>query len=62
MAHEEEFEPAMFGDDEDALGSLDETDRTAEERRPWEFDLPASGVTPGRASRPVDPAAHSSHR
>ena len=57
VAHEEEFEPAMFGDDQDALGSLDETNRTAEERRPWEFDLPASGVTPA-VSRPVDPAAH----
>ncbi len=38
-AHDEEFEPAMFGDDEVALGSLDETDDTDVERRPWEFDL-----------------------
>jgi CDP-diglyceride synthetase len=42
VAQEEEFEPAMFGDDEDALGSLDETNRTDVERRPWEFDLPSS--------------------
>jgi CDP-diglyceride synthetase len=59
VAHEEEFEPAMFGDDREALGSLDESNRTAEERRPWEFDLPASGSTPA-VSRPasVDPSAH----
>jgi phosphatidate cytidylyltransferase len=44
VAHEEEFEPAMFGDDEAALGSLDETDRTDVDRRPWEFDLPSSGA------------------
>ncbi len=42
VAQEEEFEPSMFGDDEDALGSLDETNRTDAERRPWEFDLPSS--------------------
>ena len=53
VAHDEEFEPAMFADDEVALGSLDETDDTAPERRPWEFDLdsgPASatGQTRGR--------------
>ncbi|HWD52163.1 MAG TPA: phosphatidate cytidylyltransferase [Acidimicrobiales bacterium] len=52
VAQEEEFEPAMFGDDEDALGSLDETNRTDVERRPWEFDLPSS-ETPrvGRSRR-----------
>src|ERR1035437_9508164 len=44
VAHEEEFEAAMFGDDEAALGSLDETDRTDVDRRPWEFDLPSSGA------------------
>jgi len=44
VAQEEEFEPSMFGDDEDALGSLDESNRTDIERRPWEFDLPASGT------------------
>jgi len=43
VAHEELFEPAMFGDDEVSLGSLDETDRSDAERRPWEFDFePAS--------------------
>ena len=48
MAHDEEFEPAMFGDDEVALGSLDETDSTDADRRPWEFDL--DSVRPGAAS------------
>jgi len=42
VAHDEEFEPAMFGDDEVALGSLDETDDTDTVRRPWEFDLDPS--------------------
>ncbi|HEX3460365.1 MAG TPA: phosphatidate cytidylyltransferase [Acidimicrobiales bacterium] len=42
LAHDEEFEPSMFGDDEEALGSLDETNRTDIDRRPWEFDLPSS--------------------
>ncbi len=41
VAHDEEFEPAMLADDEVALGSLDETDGTDVERRPWEFDLDA---------------------
>jgi CDP-diglyceride synthetase len=31
----------MFADDEVALGSLDETDSTDVDRRPWEFDLDA---------------------
>jgi CDP-diglyceride synthetase len=39
VAQDEEFEPSMFGDDAVALGSLDETDSTDAERRPWEFDL-----------------------
>ena len=47
-AHDEEFEPAMFGDDKVALGSLDETDSTDADRRPWEFDL--DSVRPGAAS------------
>jgi CDP-diglyceride synthetase len=52
VAQEEEFEPSMFGDDEDALGSLDETNRTDVERRPWEFDLPSSGTPAvGRSRR-----------
>jgi CDP-diglyceride synthetase len=52
LAHDEEFEPSMFGDDEAALGSLDETNRTDVDRRPWEFDLPSS-ETPavGRSRR-----------
>lgn len=39
VAHEEEFEPSMFGGEHAGLGSLDESDRGATERRPWEFDL-----------------------
>ncbi len=42
VAHEEIFEPAMFGDDQVALGSLDETDASDVDRRPWEFDLDPS--------------------
>jgi len=38
-AHEDEFEPAMFGEEALPLGSLDESDSTDVERRPWEFDL-----------------------
>ena len=56
VAHEEEFEPAMFSDDRASLGALDETDDTDEERRPWEFDL--SSVKPGQpgpASLSADP-------
>jgi len=63
VAHEDEFEASMFGDEEVALGSLDETDRTDADRRPWEFDLPSSGVpavptgtrTPAGSSGPHDP-------
>ncbi|HEY1987934.1 MAG TPA: phosphatidate cytidylyltransferase [Acidimicrobiales bacterium] len=51
VAQEEEFEPSMFGDDEHALGSLDETNRTDAERRPWEFDLPSSETPRTRRSR-----------
>ena len=40
VAHEEAFEPGMFSTDESvATGSLDESDESAVERRPWEFDL-----------------------
>ncbi len=53
MAHDEEFEPAMFGDDREALGSLDETEGSDPDRRPWEFDL--DSVRPGAAS----PVRHS---
>ncbi len=48
VAHDEEFEPAMFGDDKVALGSLDETHSTDLDRRPWEFDL--DSVRPGAPS------------
>ena len=50
VAHDEEFEPAMFGDDEVALGSLDESDSTDAARRPWEFDL---GATSPHTTDPV---------
>ena len=45
-AHEEEFEPSMFSDDRTALGALDESRSTDQERRPWEFDL--DSVRPGQ--------------
>ncbi len=48
VAHDDQFEPAMFGTDQVALGSLDESDRTNVERRPWEFDL--DSVRPGSPS------------
>jgi CDP-diglyceride synthetase len=60
VAHDEEFEPAMFAGDQVALGSLDESDRTDVDRRPWEFDLdPASPGAPAgrREGRTPDPLA-----
>jgi phosphatidate cytidylyltransferase len=48
VAHDDQFEPAMFGSDQVALGSLDESDRSNTERRPWEFDL--DSVKPGSPS------------
>ena len=62
VAHEEEFDPAMFAGEEDelALGSLDETDSTDADRRPWEFDLDSSPHPTGpvqRVSAPVDDPA-----
>jgi CDP-diglyceride synthetase len=50
VAHEEEFEPAAYGSDQVALGSLDETDSSNLERRPWEFNL--DSVKPGSPSPP----------
>ncbi|HEY7917408.1 MAG TPA: phosphatidate cytidylyltransferase [Acidimicrobiales bacterium] len=50
VAHEEEFEPAAYGSDQVALGSLDETDSSDLERRPWEFNL--DSVKPGSPSPP----------
>ena len=47
IAHEEEFDPAMFSTEHTTLGSLDETHGTDAERRPWEFDL--GSVRPGAA-------------
>ncbi len=55
VAHDEEFEPAMFADDEVALGSLDETDDTAPERRPWEFDLNSGSASATGQTRKVAP-------
>ena len=57
VAHDELFEPGVFGEEEVAIGSLDETDRTDVERRPWEFDLDLAGRRPAvRAdTSPVDP-------
>ena len=45
VAHEDEFDSSIFAADETALGSLDETNATAADRRPWEFDLPSDGGT-----------------
>jgi len=62
-AHEEEFEPSMFSDDRIALGALDETRATDQERRPWEFDLdsvrpgqpgPGAKSTPAPVADPID--------
>lgn len=61
-AHEEEFEPSMFSDERAALGALDETRDTDQERRPWEFDLdpvragqPSPGAAPPTPARGDDP-------
>jgi CDP-diglyceride synthetase len=51
VAHDEEFEPAMFGDDAAALGSLDESDGFDAVRRPWEFDLESSPPLPTGTGR-----------
>ena len=59
-AHDEEFEPSMLGDDEVALGSLDESDRSDVDRRPWEFDLGTAGtplVTEDHITEPVQVVA-----
>jgi len=52
-AHEEKFEPSMFGDEQASLGALDETGGVDEVERPWEFDL--ESVRPGQ---PGPAAAH----
>ncbi len=60
VAHDDQFEPSMFGSDQVALGSLDESDRSDAERRPWEFDLDsAKPGSPSPVRRPTgdDPAA-----
>jgi CDP-diglyceride synthetase len=46
VAHEEEFDPAMFSDERTSLGALDETGGADEVIRPWEFDL--DSVQPGQ--------------
>jgi CDP-diglyceride synthetase len=40
-AHDDEFDPDMYANEETALGSLDENDAPDPVRRPWEFDLPS---------------------
>ncbi|MGO8870551.1 MAG: phosphatidate cytidylyltransferase [Acidimicrobiales bacterium] len=55
VAHDEHFEPAMLGDDEVALGSLDESDRTDVDRRPWEFDLDPGGARPSTEDHMTEP-------
>jgi phosphatidate cytidylyltransferase len=57
-AHEEVFDPSMFSDDRTALGALDETRDTDQERRPWEFDL--DSVRPGQPGPGATAPAHSS--
>ncbi|HEV3280088.1 MAG TPA: phosphatidate cytidylyltransferase [Acidimicrobiales bacterium] len=63
VAHDDQFEPSMFGSDQVALGSLDESDRSDAERRPWEFDLDSARPgSPSPVRRPLsgdDPAADS---
>jgi CDP-diglyceride synthetase len=59
VAQEEEFDPTLYSDDQVALGSLDESDRTDSDRRPWEFDLPSSGAPATPAATPLpDPGSH----
>ena len=48
-AAEEGFEPAMLGDEDGALGALDESAEPDEERRPWEFDLDGDTSAPDDA-------------
>jgi phosphatidate cytidylyltransferase len=40
-AHEDQFDPDLYANEETALGSLDENDAPDPVRRPWEFDLPS---------------------
>ncbi|HEX4244564.1 MAG TPA: phosphatidate cytidylyltransferase, partial [Acidimicrobiales bacterium] len=40
-AHDDQFDPDLYANEEAALGSLDENDAPDPVRRPWEFDLPA---------------------
>ena len=39
-AHDDQFDPDLYANEETALGSLDENDAPDPVRRPWEFDLP----------------------
>ena len=46
-AHDDQFDPDLYANEETALGSLDENDAPDPVRRPWEFDLPSdTGRTP----------------
>ena len=51
-AHDDQFDPDLYANEEAALGSLDENDAPDPERRPWEFDLPldTAPVPPVRLS------------
>jgi CDP-diglyceride synthetase len=40
-AHDDQFDPDLYANEETALGSLDENDAPDPVRRPWEFDLPS---------------------
>lgn len=61
-AHDEEFEPSIFGGDHVSLGSLDETDDSQVERRPWEFDLDSGTREPvaGPITEPVEAVGNTS--
>lgn len=53
VAHEDEFQPSMLGDESVALGSLDESDSFGLDRRPWEFDLDSPSLPTGMGRRPA---------
>ncbi len=40
-AHDDQFDPDLYANEETALGSLDEKEGPDPIRRPWEFDLPS---------------------
>ncbi len=56
VAHEEEFEPSIFGGEHATFGSLDESDTSTIEKRPWEFSFDPAGTetTVNPITDPVD--------